>query len=94
MKMKALSLAAGIVLALSGVAMAQGYDNGGYAPEGIHGGIHGYNYYNNVTPPSSTSSGAFMGAASVYSTNNDNGTMSGNPSSSGSGTPNNAGAVR
>ena len=97
MNMKTLSLATGLVLAISGAAFAQGVSTGGNSGSGTPSTAGATN---GMASPGSSAihkkemkKGA-MNNNAARGGNNDNGTPAGNPASSGSGTPTNSGATR
>lgn len=90
MNVKTLSLSAAIVLAVSGGAFAQGYDNSGSGTPSNAGAVYGSSHSAHYVNRDNSFVGAVYGSEGF---NNDNGTMSGNLGASISGVPNNTGAV-
>ena len=104
MNMKTLSIATALVVGISGAALAQKQnDNGTNAGNptkvegqstntGANSGAMGTT--KSSTPGAMTGSGGTNSTNTAAGTHNDNGVPAGNPASSGSGTPNAAGATR
>ena len=99
MNIKTLSLATGLVLALSGAAFAQGAANSGSGTPSTAGASNMASPGSSAMHKKEMKKGAMNNKDTTNSNaargmNNDNGTAAGNPATSGSGTPNNAGATR